>query len=122
MNHEIKEDGNRIVIRASLKARRFARDPVEAINTKDILAILESKGYNLDKYKVVKEGSCSNYKPESRISSEWILELIEEKKEEKVVNNSKQSKQSRTPRSRRATRKTKKDQLLRTENMGGVQS
>ena len=119
MNHEIKEDGNRIVIRASLKARRFARDPVEAINTKDILAILESKGYNLDKYKVVKEGSCSNYKPESRISSEWILELIEEKKEEKVVNN---SKQSRTPRSRRATRKTKKDQLLRTENMGGVQS
>jgi len=120
MKHEVKEDGNRVVIRASLKPRRFARDPVEAINTEDILAILKLKGYNLDKYRVVKEGSCSNYKPESPISSEWILELIEEKKEEKVVNNSKQS--TRVPRSRRTARKTKKDQLLRTEDMGRVQS
>jgi len=121
MNHEIKEEGNRIVIRASIKARRFARDPVEAVNTQDILAILKSKGYNLDKYKVVKEGSCSNYKPQSPISSEWILELKEEKKEVTIVKNT--TKPAAPRRSRRTTRKTtKKDKLLGNEDLGRVRT
>jgi len=118
MNHEIKEEGNRITIRASVRTRRFAREPIEAVNTKDILAILESNGYNLDKYKVIKEGSCTNYKPGTRTSSEWVLELKQEEKEEEVV---KSSKQSRSRRSRRAT-KSQEDKLLRNENLGGVRT
>ena len=118
MNHEIKEEGNKVTVRASVKARRFAREPIEAVNTKDILAILESKGYNLDKYKVVKEGSCTNYKPGTPISSEWVLELKQEKKEEEVA---KSSKQSRSRRSRRTT-KSEEDKLLRNEDLGGVRT
>ena len=123
MNHEIKEEGNKITIRASVRARRFARDPVEVVSTKDILAILETKGYNLDKYKVVKQGSCSNYKPQSPISSEWILELKEEEREEKVVKDTNSNHQNRSRRSRRSQGKsTKKDQLLGNEDLGGVRS
>ena len=114
MNHEIKEEGNRVVVRVSLKARRFARDPVNSVNTKDILEILKLKGYTLEKYRLVKEGSCTNYKPESPISSEWVLELKEQKKEEEVVKNSKQS----TRRRRSRTTKNQEDKLLRTEDMG----
>ena len=123
MNHEIKEEGNRIVVRASIKTRRFARDPVESVNTQDILAILKSKGYNLDKYKVVKQGSCSNYKPQSPISSEWILELKEEEREEDVVKDTNSNHQNRSRRSRRSQGKsTKKDQLLGNEDLGRVRT
>ena len=119
MKHQIFEEGQKLIVKASLKTRTFARDPVESITTKDILALLRESGYNVDKYRVIKEGSCTNYKTNSIISSEWVLELFEEKKEEEVVKSSKK------PRARRRTtrkQKSSEDKLLGIKDMGGVQS
>ena len=117
MNHEIIKEGNKVVVRASVPRRKLAKQPVESINTEEILEILRRSGYNLKKYRVIKQGSCSNYKPESKHSSEWVLELIE-KKEEASGSTHKQP----VPRNRKRTRAVKENQLLRDENLGGVRS
>ena len=118
MKHEIIENGNKITVKATVETRRMARDPVQVINTKDILEMLVKSGYNVEKYWAIKEGSCSNYKPESQISDEWVFEL-KQPKEEAIAK-------STTTTRKRSTRakniRSKEDKLLGNENVGGVRT
>lgn len=118
MKHEIIESENRITVKATVSTRRMAKDPVQSINTKDVLEILVENGYNVKKYRAIKEGSCTNYKPESQVSDEWVFEL-EQPKEEAVAR-------STTTTSKRSTRaknaRSKENKLLGNENVGGMRA
>lgn len=116
MNHEIVKNGDQIIVKVSIKTRKLAKEPVQSVETKDVLEILRRSGYNLKKYKVIEHGYCTNYKKESQCSSQWILEL-----KEKEVKVAKQQPVNRK-RSRRASTTINENQLLRDENLGGVRS
>jgi len=118
MKHEVIESENKITVKATVSTRKMARDPVQAINTKDILEILTKSGYNVGKYRVTKEGSCSNYKPESQISDEWVFELKQPKEE--VVAKSTTTTRKRSTRAKNV--RSKEDKLLGNENVGGMRT
>ena len=118
MKHEIVEQNEKIVVTASLRRRKFARDEVKSIETKDIVALLVKSGYNIEKYRVVKQGSCSNYKPGSNHSDEWVFELKKTKEETNAESTTKTPTRSR----KRRNTNSQKNQLLRNENMGRVRT
>jgi hypothetical protein len=118
MKHEIIESENKITVKATVATRRMARDPVQAINTKDILEMLVKSGYNVEKYRAIKEGSCSNYKPESQVSDEWVFEL--EQPKEEVIVKPPQTTRKRSTRAKNVH--SKEDKLLRNENVGGMRT
>jgi len=118
MKHEIIESENKITVKATVKTRRMAKDPVQSINTKDILEILVENGYNVKKYRAVKEGSCTNYKPESQVSDEWVFEL-EQPKEEAIAKSTTAARKRST---RAKSTRSKENKLLGNENVGGVRT
>ena len=118
MKHEIVEKDEKITVTASLERRRFAREEVKSIETKDIVALLIRSGYNIEKYRVTRQGSCSNYKPGSNHSDEWVFELKKVKEETNVESTTKTSTRSR----KRRNTNSQKNQLLRNEDMGRVRT
>lgn len=119
MKYEIDENEDKLTVKATVPSRKMARDPVHSIKTKDILDILTKNGYNVGKYRAVKEGNCTNYKPESQKTDEWVFELKQWKEEEVAKKPS-------TPNRRRSAKsktvRSKEDKLLRDENVGGVRT
>lgn len=115
MKFEIIKTGNLLEVQATVKSRKLARDPVQSIRTKQVLDFLKDQGYNVGEYDVVVEGSCTNLNANSKTTDNWKLR----KKEVKNV-----SENNRTSKSRRQQRKrtTQKNQLLRNEDLGGMQS
>ena len=120
MNHEIVKNGDQIIVKVSIKTRKLAREPVQSVETKDVLEILRRSGYNLKKYKVIEHGYCTNYKKESQCSSQWILELKE--KEVKVAKQQPTNRKRSRRTSTNSSTTVNENQLLRDENLGGVRS
>ena len=114
MIFEINKQNREVKVVAKLSTRRYVRDPVESVDTKNVLDFLLEKGYDLKSIEMVKDDSCTNYKPDSNHTGEWVFRL----KEEKRV-----AKRTRTAQRKRKTTaaKSEEDKLLRTKDMGGVQ-
>ena len=114
-----KKQKNEIEIVATLKERKFARDPHERINNEIVLDFLKSEGYNLKEWNIVKSDICTTGGKKQKLSGTWVFKKIERKNKNDNKARTTNTKQPKTTRTRRRKAAPK---LLGNEDVGGVQS
>tara|TARA_Y100001938_G_C7969008_1_gene368335 strand:- start:414 stop:812 length:399 start_codon:yes stop_codon:yes gene_type:complete len=122
MKVNFKEQDDRLMVSVTIEGRSMARDPHTSVRTEQVLDIVREKGYNVSDYVVERDTACTTEGKNPTLSSTWILRKV--KNEKQPVKSAKQTGKPKSTRTRAPRKKAapKKDQLLGTEDLGGVQS
>ena len=121
MDVKFREEDDRLVVDVTIDERKKASDPHRVVGTKQILDIAKDRGYNVGNYTVEAESACSTEGKNPTLSSTWVLRKVKNEQPNKSTKQPKQPRRTRSTRTRKTTT-PKKNKLLRTEDMGGVQS
>lgn len=108
---KLETSNDEIKVHASLKERKFAKDPYASIDTDQVLDFLKKEGYNISSIEIKNHAFCSTTGNNPTLKGTWVFS---KKKEEKNVKSVKS-----TPRRRSSA--NQKDKLLRNEDVDGVQ-
>ena len=112
MRVDFDQKGDKLVVSVTIKGRSKARDPHTKLNTVEVLDIIKNNGYNVSDYNIDKEGFCSTEGKNPNLSSTWVFK--------RKVKNEKPA--TKSTRRRAKPTKIQEDKLLRTKDLGGVQS
>ena len=119
MKVNLTEEKNKLVVEVTIKKRVYARDKNTIVETRNVLDYLTENGYSIAEWKIVQRDLCSTNGKNQKLNGTWVLE---KKSRNEKPTSTESPKQQRTTTRRTRKQSTKKDQLLRTENLGGVQS
>jgi len=124
MKFSLEKKKDRIEITAEIKGRKYSRDPHCTVRTNNVLDFLVEEGYNLKEWKIVEDDICSTAPLQQKLTGTWILEKIERRKNEKVTakRRTNSAEQPRRNTRTKSTTKNQEDKLLRTKDVGRVQS